>query len=487
MNRLYFLFISGAILFSCANPVSPTGGAKDEVPPALIQTEPSQLAKNTKPKKITFTFNENIQLKNAEENITISPKYSGKPKISHTNKTISIELDPAKLAANTTYTITLNQTVSDLNEGNLGNYPTLHFSTGNEVDTFFTKGSTTFIKDVKTKKLKVIALPKENQLTRFNASLNNDHYTINGLKNEEYYILAWNDLNGNDSADTYEEKGLSLRFIGDSSLIYIYDYTRPKLNIRKNNLGEYYLSGLLPYHKQASLNTITNVHEYRDTLIIDSTQLIRILDNIRTANYIIPEKYENTAFKPRYFMHQPNYNRDSSLSICINANYNLKSEPVLIKHISDTTYTLAQIIRQTERQREIHVPKPGKYQVISASTKPEKSDTTQISIASYQKLTIENTDTVSLRIQINDNNNGNYVLPLLPAQKQTIYVRPATYSITAWEDNNNDYNITGPDYNILRQGEPVIKLKSFQVTEKFELIVPVSIHNKGVKLNKTQE
>lgn len=487
MNKLFFLFITGAILFSCANPVSPSGGAKDEAPPTLLQTEPSENATASRPKKITFTFNENIQLKNAEENITISPEYPGKPKISKTNKSISIDLDPALLAANTTYTISLNQTVSDLNEGNQGFYPTLHFSTGTTVDTFFTLGSAAFIKEVKTRKLKIKAIHKEHPNTRFNASINNDHYVINGLKNDSYYILAWNDLNGNDSADIYEEKGLSLRNITDSSVIYLYDYNRPKITIRKNNLSEYYISGLLLHDKQTLMNEITNISAYRDTLITDSLQLTKVLAKIRTGNYIIPEKYENTVYKARYYLEQPNYNRDSLLSFNIQGNYNLNSESIYIKHISDTSYLPAKLNTQTGKQLEISVTKPGKYQVIKASSKPGKTDTSQISIAPYQKLIIENTDTVGLSIQITDNNNGIHAITLMPGTSHTTYVKPASYSITAWEDNNNDNNISGPDFSSYKPGEPVIKLKSFQVTEKFEISVPVSIHNRGVKLNKSQE
>ncbi len=108
--------ITGIILLyylsSCANPVSPTGGNKDTQSPLIIKID--TLIKNNQ-KYVHIQFDENINFKNNLHFVPYSKISSDQLKIENQSVTIRI---PANLNA-----ISLNESISDVNENNLGHYP----------------------------------------------------------------------------------------------------------------------------------------------------------------------------------------------------------------------------------------------------------------------------------------------------------------------------------------------------------------------------
>jgi hypothetical protein len=138
------------VLASCASPQSPTGGEKDINSPTLY-LDSSIFKSNSNPKVLNFTFNENVTIN--KNRIEINPKIETEPTFNIKNKSFSIEL-PIPLKQNTTYSIRLNDAVKDVNEGNVGQYPTLLFSTGNTIDSNFLH-------------LNIFGKPKDKELTIF--------------------------------------------------------------------------------------------------------------------------------------------------------------------------------------------------------------------------------------------------------------------------------------------------------------------------------
>ena len=69
MNRLNsYLFISTLFVllsYSCANPVTPTGGKKDTTPPKVLSSIPENNSVNFTGKKIILNFSEYVQVDNA--------------------------------------------------------------------------------------------------------------------------------------------------------------------------------------------------------------------------------------------------------------------------------------------------------------------------------------------------------------------------------------------------------------------------------------
>ena len=115
-----------------------TGGEKDIKPPKLIITNPENLTKNFLNDKIIFLFDENISAKNLGNNIFSSPAI---PDLKHKIKGNQLELsfDNNKLKE-LTYLIQLNQTIKDINEGNILNKLEYVFSTKDIIDTLSFSG-----------------------------------------------------------------------------------------------------------------------------------------------------------------------------------------------------------------------------------------------------------------------------------------------------------------------------------------------------------
>ncbi len=140
-ERLHISFIItciGAVftfLFSpgCANIVPPSGGAIDTIPPLVTRSIPMDSALNVSNNKITLQFNEYIELKNATEEVIISPFPQKQPLIESKLKTITVRFKDS-LLPNTTYTIDFGQSVADINEGNIQKNFQHIFATGSYID-----------------------------------------------------------------------------------------------------------------------------------------------------------------------------------------------------------------------------------------------------------------------------------------------------------------------------------------------------------------
>ncbi len=126
------------ILQSCAQIMAPEGGIKDSTPPIALSSNPRDSTLNFKLKKITINFNENIQLKDAQKNIAISPLVRNGFEVEAYKKKLVIKLK--NLQANTTYTIDAKNSIADITEGNP--IPDLKyiFSTGSILDRGRLKG-----------------------------------------------------------------------------------------------------------------------------------------------------------------------------------------------------------------------------------------------------------------------------------------------------------------------------------------------------------
>lgn len=126
------------LLVSCANKVTPTGGAKDTDPPKVRETVPEQGTTSFNAQKITIAFDEYVQIKDASRQVLVSPPVFPKPVISVQGKTVKVEFE--KLSDSTTYVMDFGNAIVDVNEGNpLSGYRFV-FSTGMALDTLAVEG-----------------------------------------------------------------------------------------------------------------------------------------------------------------------------------------------------------------------------------------------------------------------------------------------------------------------------------------------------------
>lgn len=145
VNFSIFVLIAAYCLHtsSCANTSgAPTGGPKDSIPPVIIAAIPDTNSRNvpTVKTQIVLTFNEYVQLKEANKNIFLSPPQQKAPKTKIKGKSVVITF-PEDLDSNRTYALNFGSSLADNNEGNpIENY-VYSFSTGNTLDSMLISGT----------------------------------------------------------------------------------------------------------------------------------------------------------------------------------------------------------------------------------------------------------------------------------------------------------------------------------------------------------
>lgn len=145
VNFSIFILIAAYCLHtsSCANTSgAPTGGPKDSIPPVIIAAIPDTNSRNvpTVKTQIVLTFNEYVQLKEANKNIFLSPPQQKAPKTKIKGKSVVITF-PEDLDSNRTYALNFGSSLADNNEGNpIENY-VYSFSTGNTLDSMLISGT----------------------------------------------------------------------------------------------------------------------------------------------------------------------------------------------------------------------------------------------------------------------------------------------------------------------------------------------------------
>jgi len=128
-----------ALLSGCAQIGAPTGGPKDTLAPQLVNANPKLKSVNVTANKISLTFNEYIEVKDAFNNVLVSPLPKNIPIVDYKLKTVTVRLKDT-LQPNTTYSINFGNAIVDINEGNALNNFTYIFSTGNTIDSLQLKG-----------------------------------------------------------------------------------------------------------------------------------------------------------------------------------------------------------------------------------------------------------------------------------------------------------------------------------------------------------
>lgn len=129
-------------MHSCANTTqSPSGGAKDTIPPALFWTEPlpGSTQVDTHKTKLVFGFDEYIKIKN-NQNIFLSPPQKKIPKAVIKGKSLVVTFEEP-LQKGITYTLNFTDALTDNNEGNLFPGYTYVFSTGDRIDSMLVTGT----------------------------------------------------------------------------------------------------------------------------------------------------------------------------------------------------------------------------------------------------------------------------------------------------------------------------------------------------------
>ncbi len=141
------VFFPGIVLLlaACARPVAPEGGPKDSQPPRIDTLRSSRnYSTRFNPRKIDLSFDEWVVLKDAANQVVVSPPLQKRPDVTLKGHTVSVKLDKDEvLHPNTTYTINFGTAVQDLHENNPAKDLRFVFSTGDFIDSLTVSGRVT--------------------------------------------------------------------------------------------------------------------------------------------------------------------------------------------------------------------------------------------------------------------------------------------------------------------------------------------------------
>lgn len=212
-TQLFLIALITCTLWQCANIVTPSGGAKDEIAPVLDTVFPINKSLEFSSEQIVFHFNEYIQISDIFNQLIISPPVEEFPDVSVKGKKLIVKLKN-ELRDSTTYTLNFGESIKDITEGNILENFTYVFSTGNELDSLKLDG---IVNDVITgdpkEKVYVLLYPNTSD-TLFTTSKpyyfaktnSSGQFNIENIKEGKYFIYALEDQNFNFYYDLPNEK-----------------------------------------------------------------------------------------------------------------------------------------------------------------------------------------------------------------------------------------------------------------------------------------
>jgi len=215
---LFIVFFS-ILVTSCAKRGTITGGGKDTIAPAIVNSLPKNFSTDFKGNFIKINFNEYIKVKDISKQLIISPPMKNAPIIvpmGNASKFITIKILDT-LQPNTTYSFNFGQSITDNNEGNPYSQFKYIMSTGSHIDSLKVNG---VIKDAYSKKpdnFVSVMLYEAEQFSDSAVFKKQPHYvtntldslktyTLENLKPGKYHLIALKDKNNNYKFDPKDDK-----------------------------------------------------------------------------------------------------------------------------------------------------------------------------------------------------------------------------------------------------------------------------------------
>ncbi|MFN8240727.1 MAG: Ig-like domain-containing domain [Bacteroidales bacterium] len=217
MNRTGNIFSGCLVLLilisGCARTVSSLpGGPKDETPPKLVKSVPSNGSTFFKEKSITVTFDEYVVFDKLSEKFMVSPPMKTKPEITLRGKSVFINFKD-ELKDSTTYTLYFQDAIRDVNENNpLDNFQFV-FSTGKYLDSLSVTGNVYYSHDLESGKGALVLLhslqadsaPRKMIPDYVTLANRNGIFRVDNMKPGKYRLYALLDNNNNKRYDLADE------------------------------------------------------------------------------------------------------------------------------------------------------------------------------------------------------------------------------------------------------------------------------------------
>lgn len=127
------------LVSSCAKQGYPNGGPVDRTAPTAVGAKPANESRNFAGRQFSVVFDEYVTVKDADNNILISPPMAQKPDFTTKGKRLVVQLNDT-LQPNTTYLFQFKGAIVDFTEGNVLPSFEYVFSTGDAMDTMMLAG-----------------------------------------------------------------------------------------------------------------------------------------------------------------------------------------------------------------------------------------------------------------------------------------------------------------------------------------------------------
>ncbi|MBL7810886.1 MAG: Ig-like domain-containing protein [Bacteroidetes bacterium] len=465
---IFTLLLASLLQQNCANPVSPIGGEKDTKGPEIKFSEPAYGAHESLPKEIRLTFNENIQVKQAEENIIISPRPVVKPTITHSNRQIKIQWNEA-LLPNTTYHVYLNQAISDLNENNPATLPPFQFHTGNKTDSIELNGKIDIVEPTANAKPTVIFQSGVHP-GNYTTPIINQRFSFGNLPDSTGTLLSFDDANGNKTADSNEHVGLQrIRQISDSSVLILYPQKKISLSAKvADNLSQIRINDL--YLRNHILQSYSNIYSIKDSLYTDTVTLKNIIKEYGSINAITSISYNALSIDQKIKPLSTLLYTDSGSTTSLSTPYIIKSADINKFQSSDTSNNTFPSNIQVKNDRNIlsfiHTGiTPFTFKILPRAIEYENGlynkDTLRMNLAGNPAasciFTNPNNATVIVTIE---KNKEIFIAEIKPLTSITYYGIEGTYNMSYFLDTDKNHRITPPNLITNTLGEPYMKLNA---------------------------
>lgn len=190
-----------SLLWGCASIGNPSGGRRDEDPPRFLSAKPAPGSVNVDPSEISIEFNELVNVKDAYQNVVLSPPGESTPRVSTRGRRVVVNITDT-LLPNTTYTIDFGDAIEDNNESNKLSGFAYTFSTGPDLDSLRISGMVLGAEDMEPQQgvfVGAYVSKEDSAFVRmpFQRLARTDEYgrfVLRGLKDTTYRIFALKDL-----------------------------------------------------------------------------------------------------------------------------------------------------------------------------------------------------------------------------------------------------------------------------------------------------
>ena len=313
MNFKFYLYLS-LLIISCANPVSPTGGPKDVIPPVIskikIDTLPTE-------KRISISFDEYIKTNN---NLYLNPQTKKPFKSNLTTKKNNTEFSIPHYVS----FVNLQKSISDINEGNIGTYASFNFNNDTLEQTIVPILPKYFKSDKD-----LLSVEKKVDTLYYRSFRIKDTLYINGFPTDTLYATYYIDINKNNTYDSTE--WYTRKDIDSTKAVHLFPPIKNKIEIDTNHQ---YNILVLPFNLIPSLESINDpyIQHFNDTVIIDKTKTINWIQ--KNTNILLNYKKYNLK---KYFIQNKIITQGDTQSII---------NPSIMQYISPSSNRIDTIIKQ---------------------------------------------------------------------------------------------------------------------------------------------